>query len=178
MGSTQRSAAGSRGGNIKAASAGAINNPCKGEGWKKKKKEKDGCLVEAGHPGGGSRREDEELKWTPSWTTLPNCLRCEGLGGRRHPWGVTLSALGFSLCHSHYTAQCFMFKWPRLGPTGRGVDRNTGPHCYIPHLYQHFLHCVHVSHRRWRFYRLLALWNGRAFNGHILHMCCFAPWVH
>lgn len=28
----------------------------------KKKEEKDGCLVEAGHPGGGSRREDEELK--------------------------------------------------------------------------------------------------------------------
>lgn len=53
VGSALHSAAGSWGGNTKAGSARKINNP--GE-------TKDGCLVEAGHPGGRNRWGGSGLK--------------------------------------------------------------------------------------------------------------------
>lgn len=51
---------------------------------------KAGWLVEAGHPGGRNRLEDQDQS-----KLLP-----------------TLCARGSSLCHRYYAAQYFMLEWP------------------------------------------------------------------
>lgn len=121
--------------NIKTVTAGKINNPGEEKAW---------LSCEGWTPRRQEQMGISGLKWTPSWTLPPNCLPCEEVGGWRHPWGVTLSALGSSCGHSDYIAQCIMLKWLIFYPTGRRLTGMLDALECGYHLYQQlmFIHII------------------------------------